>query len=100
MDKKLQIFISSTYADLKEERQAAVQVILSFPRSGVGMQSGTLQRPIPLNPSSVNIFCCLTFKAQQLRRNVTNSSAAVGCTPIVESKTALVAPARIATAIP
>lgn len=28
-DKKLQIFVSSTYTDLKEERQAAVEAILS-----------------------------------------------------------------------
>jgi hypothetical protein len=27
--RKLQVFVSSTYADLKEERQAAVQVILT-----------------------------------------------------------------------
>ena len=28
MNKKLQVFVSSTYTDLKEERQAAVETIL------------------------------------------------------------------------
>lgn len=38
MDKKLQIFISSTYADLKEERQAAVQAILKAGHIPAGME--------------------------------------------------------------
>ncbi len=38
MDKKLQIFISSTYLDLKEERQAAVEAILSAGHIPAGME--------------------------------------------------------------
>lgn len=38
MDKKLQVFISSTYADLKEERQAAVQAILKAGHIPAGME--------------------------------------------------------------
>lgn len=38
MDKKLQIFISSTYVDLKEERQAAVQAILKAGHIPAGME--------------------------------------------------------------
>ena len=38
MDKKLQIFISSTYIDLKEERQAAVQAILKAGHIPAGME--------------------------------------------------------------
>jgi len=38
MDKKLQIFISSTYSDLKEERQAAVQAILKAGHIPAGME--------------------------------------------------------------
>ena len=33
MKKKIQIFISSIYKDLKDERQAAVEVILARKRS-------------------------------------------------------------------
>ena len=36
--KKLQVFISSTYEDLKEERQAAVMAILSFGHIPAGME--------------------------------------------------------------
>lgn len=38
MHKKLQIFVSSTYLDLKEERQAAVQAILSEGHIPAGME--------------------------------------------------------------
>lgn len=38
MNKKLQIFISSTYIDLKEERQAAVEAILSAGHIPAGME--------------------------------------------------------------
>jgi hypothetical protein len=38
MDKKLQVFISSTYGDLKEERQAAVQAILKAGHIPAGME--------------------------------------------------------------
>ena len=38
MNKKLQIFISSTYVDLKEERQAAVEAILSAGHIPAGME--------------------------------------------------------------
>lgn len=38
MNKKLQIFISSTYSDLKEERQAAVQAILKAGHIPAGME--------------------------------------------------------------
>lgn len=38
MDKKLQVFISSTYSDLKEERQAAVQAILKAGHIPAGME--------------------------------------------------------------
>ena len=38
MDKKLQIFISSTYVDLKDERQAAVQAILKAGHIPAGME--------------------------------------------------------------
>lgn len=37
-DKKLQIFVSSTYTDLKEERQAAVEAILSSGHIPAGME--------------------------------------------------------------
>ncbi len=37
-DKKLQIFVSSTYLDLKEERQAAVEAILSSGHIPAGME--------------------------------------------------------------
>ena len=37
-DKKFQIFISSTYTDLKEERQAAVEAILSAGHIPAGME--------------------------------------------------------------
>ena len=37
-DKKYQIFVSSTYADLKEERQAAVEAILSSGHIPAGME--------------------------------------------------------------
>jgi hypothetical protein len=36
--KKLQVFVSSTYEDLKEERQAAVEVILSAGHIPAGME--------------------------------------------------------------
>lgn len=38
MNKKLQVFISSTYTDLKEERQAAVQAVLSAGHIPAGME--------------------------------------------------------------
>ena len=38
MNKKLQVFISSTYTDLKEERQAAVEAILSAGHIPAGME--------------------------------------------------------------
>jgi hypothetical protein len=37
-DKKFQIFVSSTYIDLKEERQAAVEAILSAGHIPAGME--------------------------------------------------------------
>ena len=37
-DKKLQVFVSSTYTDLKEERQAAVEAILSSGNIPAGME--------------------------------------------------------------
>jgi hypothetical protein len=37
-DKKLQVFVSSTYEDLKEERQAAVEAILSAGHIPAGME--------------------------------------------------------------
>lgn len=37
-DKKLQVFVSSTYTDLKEERQAAVEAILSAGHIPAGME--------------------------------------------------------------
>lgn len=37
-DKKLQVFVSSTYIDLKEERQAAVEAILSAGHIPAGME--------------------------------------------------------------
>jgi hypothetical protein len=37
-DKKLQVFVSSTYTDLKEERQAAVETILSSGHIPAGME--------------------------------------------------------------
>jgi len=37
-DKKLQVFVSSTYSDLKEERQAAVEAILSSGHIPAGME--------------------------------------------------------------
>jgi hypothetical protein len=36
--KKLQVFVSSTYSDLKEERQAAVEAILSAGHIPAGME--------------------------------------------------------------
>jgi hypothetical protein len=36
--KKLQVFVSSTYTDLREERQAAVQAILSAGHIPAGME--------------------------------------------------------------
>lgn len=36
--KKLQVFVSSTYEDLKEERQAAVEAILSAGHIPAGME--------------------------------------------------------------
>lgn len=38
MKKKYQIFISSTYQDLKEERQAAVEAILKAGHIPAGME--------------------------------------------------------------
>ena len=38
MKKKLQIFVSSTYTDLKEERQAAVEAILKSGNIPAGME--------------------------------------------------------------
>ncbi len=38
MHKKLQVFVSSTYSDLKEERQAAVQAILDAGHIPAGME--------------------------------------------------------------
>ncbi len=38
MKKKLQIFISSTYSDMKEERQAAVEAILKSGNIPAGME--------------------------------------------------------------
>ena len=38
MDKKLQVFVSSTYTDLIEERQAAVQAILDAGHIPAGME--------------------------------------------------------------
>lgn len=38
MKKKLQIFISSTYVDLQEERQAAVEAILGSNNIPAGME--------------------------------------------------------------
>lgn len=38
MQKKLQVFVSSTYIDLKEERQAAVEAILSMHHIPAGME--------------------------------------------------------------
>ncbi len=38
MDKKIQIFVSSTYLDLKEERQAAVEAILKAGHIPAGME--------------------------------------------------------------
>jgi len=38
MNKKLQVFVSSTYTDLQEERQAAVQTILDAGHIPVGME--------------------------------------------------------------
>lgn len=38
MNKKLQVFVSSTYTDLKEERQAAVEAILDAGHIPVGME--------------------------------------------------------------
>jgi hypothetical protein len=36
--KKLQVFVSSTYADLRDERQAAVQAILTAGHIPAGME--------------------------------------------------------------
>lgn len=41
MDKTLQVFISSTYSELKEERQAAVQAILKAGHIPAGMELST-----------------------------------------------------------
>ncbi len=38
MNKKLQVFVSSTYTDLIEERQAAVQAILDAGHIPAGME--------------------------------------------------------------
>ena len=38
MDKKLQVFVSSTYTDLIEERQAAVHAILDAGHIPTGME--------------------------------------------------------------
>ncbi len=38
MDKKLQVFVSSTYRDLIDERQAAVQAILDAGHIPAGME--------------------------------------------------------------
>jgi Domain of unknown function (DUF4062) len=38
MKRKLQVFISSTYSDLKEERQAAVEAILKAGHIPAGME--------------------------------------------------------------
>lgn len=38
MNKKLQVFVSSTYTDFIEERQAAVQAILDFGHIPAGME--------------------------------------------------------------
>ncbi len=38
MDKKLQVFVSSTYTDLIEERQAAVEAILDAGHIPAGME--------------------------------------------------------------
>ena len=38
MKRKLQVFISSTYSDLKEERQAAVEAILKAAHIPAGME--------------------------------------------------------------
>ena len=38
MNKKLQVFVSSTYTDLKEERQAAVEAILDAGHIPAGME--------------------------------------------------------------
>ncbi len=48
MNKKLQVFVSSTYTDLIEERQAAVQAILGAGHIPVGMEF------FPLNNSSLS----------------------------------------------
>ena len=37
-EKKLQVFVSSTYTDLREERQAAVEAILSAGHIPAGME--------------------------------------------------------------
>ncbi len=37
-DKKLQVFVSSTFTDLREERQAAVEAILSAGHIPAGME--------------------------------------------------------------
>lgn len=37
-EKKLQVFVSSTYTDLKEERQAAVEAILATGNIPAGME--------------------------------------------------------------
>ena len=38
MEKKYQIFISSTYEDLKEERNAAIRAILTMNQFPIGME--------------------------------------------------------------
>lgn len=38
MDKKLQVFISSTFTDMQEERQAAVEAILKCGHIPAGME--------------------------------------------------------------
>jgi len=38
MDKRYQVFVSSTFADLKEERQAVMQALLSLDHFPAGME--------------------------------------------------------------
>ncbi|HSP50009.1 MAG TPA: DUF4062 domain-containing protein [Pseudolabrys sp.] len=39
MDKRYQVFVSSTFADLKDERQAVLQALLSLDHFPAGMES-------------------------------------------------------------
>ena len=50
MDKKLQIFVSSTYTDLIEERQAAVEAILEAGLIPAGMELFKADKPQILSP--------------------------------------------------